>query len=104
MLYLRFEVIRPDASAVSREVGTTVHLMFRSEDVRICTAEAVALLRQHRCRGMQLKEARVGDAQEEFVDDERLLSLAEQASTGGMAHEFVDRRLEAALAEAAVGA
>src|SRR3954469_685224 len=90
MLYLRFEVIRPDANDVTHDVSSTAHLMFVSENIRMCTAEALALLRHARCRGIQLKEARIGDAVEEFIGDEALFRLTQKAVPTGMAHQFVD--------------
>jgi len=91
MLYLRFEVTRPDANDVALDVGTTVHLMFVSENIRMCTAEALALLRHAQCRGIQLKEARIGDPVEEFIADEALFRLTQKAVPTGIAHEFVVR-------------
>ena len=90
MLYLRFEVTRPDTNDVAQDVSTTAHLMFVSENIRMCTAEALALLRHAQCRGIQLKEARIGDPVEEFIGDEALFRLTQKAVPTGIAHEFVD--------------
>src|SRR3954471_13618300 len=91
MLYLRFEVTRPAANDAAQDVSTTAHLMFVSENIRMCTAEALALLRAAQCRGIQLKEARIGDAIEEFIGDEMLFRLTRRAVPTGVAHEFVNR-------------